>query len=47
MVAIDYSGTATAKTIWKLIRPIILACNENLSSLLKIFGVNEVEMSHF
>ena len=43
----DYIGTATATTIWKLLRPIILACNKNFSSLLKIFGVNEVEMSHF
>ena len=44
---IDYSGTNTATTIQKLIRPIILACNNNVSSLLKIFGVDEVEMSPF
>ena len=44
---IDYIGTATSTTIWKLIRPIILACNEKVSSLLKIFGVDEVEMSLF
>ena len=44
---IDYIGTATATTIWKLLRPIILACNKNVSSVLKIFSVDEVEMSPF
>ena len=44
---IDYTGNATVTTIWKLIQPIIMACNKNVSSLLKIFGVNEVEMSPF
>ena len=35
---IYYSGPATVTKIWRLIRPIILACNEIFFSLLNILG---------